>query len=195
VQGYLPTTKTSPVVIDVVANEEASSAPLTIATSQGGTVGSTGLSLQRTSDTTARASFVFSDPTKEGTASIVVQAGMMSASTTILVAAPPTLNPPSTAVVAGTEFAVFVSNALPPGLRIDSIAGCIATTSAEVEVRNGAAGAFQGEGLTPLVDQDVAGHPVFRVHAFPGAAPKAAAKVTCYDTFGQSVTETYSVPE
>jgi hypothetical protein len=183
--GYVPSTKNTPVQIDVKANKEAAGLPLTVATSQGTLLGTSMLALSI--DATA-AFFLLPDPTKEGKAAIDVQAGLTTGTATVRIVGPPTLNPGSTPISPGIGITVFVSNSLNPNDVAASIAGCSAVATPKLTVSSQGI-PFQNAGLTSLGTSAT-----FVVSANSNATGGESATVTCYDSFGQSTSATYKVP-
>lgn len=183
--GYVPSTKNTPVQIDVMANKEAAGLPLTATTSQGTLLGASMLALS--SDATA-SFFLLPDPAKEGMAAIEVQAGTRTGTATVRIVGPPTLNPGSTPISPGVTITVFLSSSLGKDAVADSIDGCSAVATPNLTVSS------QGEPFQNAGLKNLGKSAVFVVSASSNAAGGEAATVTCYDKFGQSASATYKVP-
>jgi hypothetical protein len=191
---YVPNSKNVAVELDVSAGPDAAGVPLTVSTSQGTLLGTSMLALAGDGVQNASATFfLLPDPAKEGTAEVTVQAANVTKSAQVRILGAPTLNPGSTTIAPGMSTTVFIASSLDPSKVKKSLAGCSAVASINMAVSDNNV-PFQNGPLHIPVSVDSVEHPIFTVSAGAGAAGGESASVTCYDTFGQSVTAVYKTP-
>jgi hypothetical protein len=190
--SYLPTTKSVPEPLEIVANPEAVGETITVTTSQGTVSGAASAMVALSGDGVdpATGTVLLLAGSSDGVADVTAQ-GLTAGSLTIVYAAgPPQFAPPTSGINAGDSMTVALVSSLPPSLLVPSIIGCTATADPQLSATTGSATIT---GLTPLAKNDQDQLLEFTITAGSTAAGSATITVTCFDQFAQSSSATYTV--